>query len=99
MKAFFFFNNEHLLDEINRNFITLIPNVDKLETPNHYRPISLCNVCYKILANILPNRVKPILNKIVLPLQGVFVLGRLINDNILMHSLKKKKRQVWVHDN
>ena len=98
VKAFFF--NEHLLKEINRTFITLIQKVDNQEASNHYRPISLCNVCYKIIAKILTNRVKSLLNKIVSPLQGAFAPGRLINDNILlahelthelMHSFKKKK--------
>ena len=69
-----FFYNGHLLKEINRTLITLIPKVDNLKASNDYRPISLCNVCYKIIAKILANRVKPLLNKIVSPLQGLPLL-------------------------
>ena len=67
-------------------------------------PISLCNICYKIIAKILANGVKPLLNKIVSPLQGAFALGRLISDNVLLaHAImhlfkrKKKKRQIRLH--
>ena len=61
-------------------------------------PISLCNICYKIIAKILANGVKPLLNKIVSPLQGAFALGRLISDNVLlahaiMHLFKRKKKK------
>ena len=74
----------------------MIHKYDNLESSNHYRSISLCNVCYKIIAKILANVVKPLLNKIVFPLQGAFAPRRLINDNVLlaheiMHSFKKKK--------
>ena len=91
-----FFYNGHLLKEINRTVITLIPKLESPEASHHYRPISLCNVSYKIIAKILANRVKPLLNKIFSPLQGSFAPGRLINDNIMqayeiMHSFKKKK--------
>ena len=90
------FHNGHLLKEINMNFITLIPKLESPEASHHYRPISLCNVSYKIIAKILANRVKPFLNKIISPLQGAFAPGRLINDNIMlaheiMYCFKKKK--------
>ena len=90
-----FFHNGHLLKEIYRTFITLIPKLESLKASHHYRSISQCNVSYKIIAKILENRVKPLLNKIISPLQGAFVPGRLINDNIMlaheiMHSFKKK---------
>ena len=94
VKALFY--NGHMLKEINRTFITLIPKSDNPKSSNHYKPINLCNVCYQIIAKILANRVKPLINKIVSPLQGAFALGRLINDNVLlaheiMHLFKKKK--------
>ena len=91
-----------MLKEINRTFITLIPKSNNLESSNHYRTSSLCNVYYKIIAKILANRIKPFLNKIVSSLQGAFALSKLINDNVLqaheiMHLFKKKKKQIRLH--
>ena len=90
------FYSGHVLKEINRTFITLILKSDNLEFSNHYRPIGLCNVCYKTITKILANRVKSLLNKILSPLQRASAPRRLINDNVpltheIMHLFKKKK--------
>ena len=66
-----FFYNGQMLKEINKTFITLIPKSDDPESTNHFRPISLCNICHKIIAKILANRVKHLLHKIISPLQHV----------------------------
>ena len=80
-------------------FITLIPKSENSESTSHFRPIGLCNVCYKIIAMILDNRVKHLLNTIISLLQWTFSLERLINDNIMlaheiMHPFKKKKGKI-----
>lgn len=49
-----------------------------------YRPISLCNVSYKILANLLCNRPKPYMNDLTSYNQNAFILGRLIFENSLL---------------
>ena len=69
---------------MNKSFITLIPKPNNEESSNHCRPISLCNVNFKIIAKIFANMVKPLLNKIVSTFQGVFALRRLINDIMLL---------------
>ena len=68
-----FFHNGHLLKEINKTFITLIPKLESPEASHHYRPICLFIVSYKIIAKILANRVKPLLNKITLCFKGVLL--------------------------
>ena len=80
-----------MFKKINKMLITLILKFDNLESTNDFRPISLCNICYKIIIKILANRIILFLNKIMSPLQRVFAPRKLINDNItftyeIMHS-------------
>ncbi|KAK9733636.1 hypothetical protein RND81_04G080700, partial [Saponaria officinalis] len=42
-------NTGNIAREINRTFICLIPKVDGPESPDQFRPISLCNVLMKII--------------------------------------------------
>ncbi|XP_057755680.1 uncharacterized protein LOC130974857 [Arachis stenosperma] len=49
-----------------------------------FRPISLCNVVYKIITKVLTNRLRPFLPDIVSPLQGGFIPGRGAPDNIIV---------------
>lgn len=64
-----------------------------------FRPTSLCNVIYKIIAKVLANRLKMIIHDIITPTQSVFIPGRLIKDNILiayktLHTLNSQLKAV-----
>ena len=54
-------NTSNLPNPINHTLITLVPKVDNPELVTEFRPISLCNVLYKIYSKVLANRLKKFL--------------------------------------
>jgi hypothetical protein len=83
-----FFNNIFLPRNQNHSFITLVPKLSGSHTAHQFKPISLCNIVYKIISKILANRLKVHLHKIIYALQSAFVSKRNIQGNtILAHEL------------
>jgi ribonuclease HI len=79
--------------------ICLIPKIDRPEFVSQFRPISLCNVSYKIITKIMVNRLKKIIPQVVSPFQTGFVPGRNITENIviaqeMLHSMMKMRSRV-----
>ncbi|KAL0457839.1 UNVERIFIED_CONTAM: putative mitochondrial protein [Sesamum latifolium] len=79
-----FLNNRIMHVGFNDTNIVLIPKCKQPQSLSHYRPISLCNVVYKIASKTIANRLKPWLDNIISPSQSAFVPGRLITDNVLL---------------
>ena len=77
-------NSGSILKFINHTFITLIPKVNNPDRVSDFRPISFCNVIYKIIGKVIANRLKPLLDSIILETHNAFIADRLIIDNILL---------------
>ena len=67
----------------NSSFLTLVPKEVNPSSFDRFCAISLCNVSYKILAKLLANRFKLLLGRLISPLQGGFMKGRHLVDNVI----------------
>lgn len=90
-----FFEIGRIDDQLQSTNIALIPKKANSVFMTDIRPISLCNVVYKIIFKIFANRLKKIIDSIILESQGAFIPGRLIMDSIMvafevMHYMKRK---------
>jgi hypothetical protein len=90
-----FLNSGEMDEKINATFIALIPKVQQPESVTEFRPISLCNVIYKLISKVLANRLKVVLPDIISCTQSAFIPGRLIYDNIIaafetMHTMQAR---------
>lgn len=90
-------NHQRSLASINNTFITLIPKIKHPHKVGDYKSINLCNVIYKIIGNVLANRLKRILHHIISPTQSAFIPNRRITNNILiayeiMHTLNSQPK-------
>ncbi|KAA3453673.1 reverse transcriptase [Gossypium australe] len=84
------------VSSINKTNIVLLPKVSSPTNISQFRPISLCNVIYKVIAKAIANQLRVVLHKCIDSAQSTFVSRRLITDNVLLayeilHILKNKK--------
>jgi len=77
-----FFRTSSLLKQVNHTAVVLIPKSTHSSSVHDFRPISCCNVTYKVISKILANRLAPLLSSLVDQAQSAFIQGRNMVDNI-----------------
>ena len=89
-------NERGTIAPLNHTFIALIPKIGKPRKVTEFKPISLCNVIYRIVTKTIANRLKHILHNVISPTQSAFIPNRLITDNIIikyecLHKIRHSK--------
>jgi hypothetical protein len=69
---------------INSTFISLIPKFHGAKKIKDFCPISLVGGVYKIIAKVLANRMRRVMDMIISRPQNAFVKGRQILDSVLI---------------
>lgn len=79
-----FYQTGNIPSDLNKTNIVLIPKKNRPISPTDFRPISLCNVPYKILAKSIANRIKGKLPDLICQSQHAFIPGGRIANNIII---------------
>ncbi|KAG7569624.1 Endonuclease/exonuclease/phosphatase superfamily [Arabidopsis thaliana x Arabidopsis arenosa] len=79
-----FFKFGFLPKGVNATILALIPKKTDASVMKDYRPISCCNVLYKIISKILAKRLKVLLPSFIAPNQSAFIKDRLLMENLLL---------------
>ena len=86
-----------VVPSLNSTFIALIPKKYLLVSFADFRPLSLCNLVYKLISKVAALRLKPFLDKSISPQQFVFLKNRQIIEPLaitqeVLHTVKTKNR-------
>ncbi|PNY14401.1 ribonuclease H [Trifolium pratense] len=92
------FSSGYFDHNISNTLIALIPKIDTPKTFKDFRPISLCNIVYKLITKVLVHRLRPFLDNIIGPFQSSFLPGRGTSDNAIVlqeiiHFMKRSRNK------
>lgn len=79
-----FFYNARFPKAFTASYFALIPKTDHPQSLSEYRPISLIESMYKILAKLLALRFKSVLGKVISRCQPTFLPSRQILDGVVV---------------
>ena len=79
-----FFLKGFLPKGLNSTILALIPKKEEAKVMKDYRPISCCNVLYKIISKLIANRLRGVLPKFISLNQSAFIKERLLMENVLL---------------
>ena len=93
------------MEKINKSFLFLLPKRQGAENVGDYRPLSLSNTIYLIVAKVLANRLQKVLGDLVGPCQSAFIPGRQLIDSAVLAGeilaswkANGKRRFMWKVD-
>ncbi|GKU92859.1 hypothetical protein SLEP1_g6527 [Rubroshorea leprosula] len=94
-----FHTSGRLVKGSNASFIVLIPKKENPVRIEDYRPISLIRCMYKIIAKLLANKMKKVMEGLISEQQSAFIQGRELMHSVVManetiNEIKKKKKSL-----
>lgn len=79
-----FYSKANLPKAVLASFLSLIPKVDNPQNFEEFRPISLVDCLYKIIAKMFSNRLKKVITRLVSKCQKTFIPGRQIQYGVVV---------------
>ena len=72
------------MERLNQVHLVLIPKVPRADQIGDFRPIVLSNSIYLIIAKVLANRLREVMDSLICPLQSAFIPRRQMIDNVVV---------------